>query len=155
MASPDPLRDSIRGAIIPRTRQLFRHLCRHRPEIAAIEGLLQQLLGALFADRLATSEPRTGEKNLLVEAQASPADENETGHGDGERLVKVRDNHGADPLERAVTAPESGSQPTGGALQKGTPEMHVDDVRVLREHLRGRTQWVAGVSGRGGYTGRG
>ena len=124
-------------------------------EVGAVERLLEQLLGALLADGLAAGESGAGEEDLLVEAEAGPTDEDEAGDGDGEGLVETGHDHGADPLQRALATPQRRPEPPGGALEQRAAEVHVDDVRVLDQHLRVEGDRLGGASGRAGCRGRG
>ena len=105
-------------------------------EVLGVEGLLEQLFGALFADCLPTAQPRAGEEHLLMEAKPRLADEDQARDRHGEGFLQAGNDDCGDSFQRSFAAPEGRPQPAGGALQQWAAEVHVDDIGILGEHSR-------------------
>ena len=97
MASSTRLLDT--GFGVPRLGELTGDRLRDGPELVAVQRELEQLLGTMCADRLTAGETGAGEEDLLVESEARPTDEDQSGDRDGEGLLQTGHDHRADALQ--------------------------------------------------------
>jgi hypothetical protein len=66
---------------------------------SAVKCLVEGRFGGLLGHRSASLETDTGEEDLLVEANASTADEDHSGYRGDERLFKVVDHDSRDATQ--------------------------------------------------------